>query len=289
MGPAKTAIVIVALAATPGHADPCTGVAPRGRFATCFDLGNRLSVTAGSNGFGLAVALRHDITFDDDRDVVWKMEHVALDGTHAGFENRFAGTLYRGRFIRHARDGHIVLPLGTPKKIFVPFDIGTLVEVGAIDWRPGEPVATVGVIKTAPLIDFARSRDARALFAIGPVARWDIELDRPMAAIAGHVVAPFTEGLANVHLESATGLYAAEFRVEAGTAWHSSLGWKPEARAEATLERIVLAINDRPIAVFVGAHYDSARDEAVARIGARFVLFDRAEPRGSLDPLGGPR
>ena len=57
------------------------------------------------------------------------------------------------------------------------------------------------------------------------------------------------------------------------------------AHAEASLERIVLAINDRPVALFAGVNYDSVRDETIARIGARFVLFDRADPRVSLQPL----
>ena len=107
-----------------------------------------------------------------------------------------------------------------------------------------------------------------------------------MMAIADHIVAPFTEGMLDIHLESATGLYSFELRAEAGTAWRSNAGWKPEARAEASLERIVLAINDRPVALFAGFHYDSVRDEAIARVGARFVLFDRSDPRVSLDPLG---
>lgn len=285
MGTAKTAILIVAAVASRAYADPCTGDGPYGRFATCFDLGNRLSVTAGSDGAGGSVAIRHEITFEDDPDLEWKMEHVMVDGTYNVFANEITGTLYRGRYIRHARDGHIVLPLGTPKKIFLPFDIGALAEVGTIDWRPATPIATIGMIKTAPLVDFARARNYRSLFAFGPVARWDIDFDQQMQAIADQVVAPFTEGLANIHLESATGLYVADLRVEAGEAWRTNTGWKPEARAEASLERIMLAINDRPIALTVGVRYDSVRDETIARIGARFVIFDRPDPRVSLDPL----
>ena len=58
-------------------------------------------------------------------------------------------------------------------------------------------------------------------------------------------------------------------------------GWEPEANAEATLERVMLAINDRPIALTLGARYESETGEAIAKIGARIVLFDRRDPRVS--------
>jgi len=286
VGAAKVALLTVALVARSAHGESCTGISKRGdRFATCFDLGNRLSVTAGSGGFGLALAVRHEITFDDDPDLEWKMEHVMVEGEHAALDTGFTATVYRGRFMRHARDGHIVIPLGTPKKVFLPFDIGAIAEVGRVEWQPLAPNITLGVVRTAPLIDFARDLRYRKLFAIGPVAHWDMEVDRDFKGVSQHIVAPFTEGMANVHLESATGLYAAELRLEAGTAWRSDLGWKPEARASAELERIVLAVNDRPIALTFGVRYDSVRAETIAGVGVRFVLIHRTDPRVSLHPL----
>jgi hypothetical protein len=286
-----TTLQVVAVAASllvarSAHADPCTGVTESGgRFATCFDLGNRLSVTAGSDGVGAAFGIRHEILFEDDPDLEWKMEHVIAHGARLGFDRSFGGTIYQGRYIRHARDGHIVIPLGTPKKVFLPFDIGALAEVGNVQWQPMDPTISVGVVRVAPLVDFARARNYRSLFAIGPVAHWDMNVDHDFQAVTKHVIAPFTEGMLNIHLESATGMYTAELRVEAGTAWEGTAGWKREARAEATLERIVLAINDRPISLTASLRYDSARDETIAGIGARFVIFDRHDPRVSLDPL----
>ena len=290
MGTAEAALVAAALAAAiaphAAHAD-CTGVTRAGdQFALCFDPGNRASITAGSDGLGGAIALRHIVHFDDEPDLVWKMEHVLGEGTHATWKDRFSGVVYRGRYVRHARDGHIVLPLGTPKKIFLPFDIGALAEVGAIRWRADDEAASIGVIKTAALIDLARSRNFRRRLAIGPVARWEIEARRHPIAVARHIVAPFSSGIVNLHAESHTGRLIGDLRVEAGTAWTSDAGWRPEAIAEATVERIVLAVNDRPIALVLGARYESATDEAIARIGARVVLFDRRDPRVSLDPPG---
>lgn len=85
--------------------------------------------------------------------------------------------------------------------------------------------------------------------------------------------------MANLRYESTTGRFVANLRVEAGGTWRSRDGWEPDARAEATVERVVMAINDRPIALTLGARYASDNDEAVARIGARIVLFDRRDPR----------
>lgn len=287
MGAAKVALVGVALAALTGRAraEECTGLSRLGqRFATCFDLGNRLSVTAGSEGFGLGIALRHEITFEDDRDLEWKMEHKLVDGGYSLLDNRFTGTFYRGRYLRHSRDGHIVIPIGTPKKVFLPFDIGALFEVGKLDIKAMEPAFQIGVVRVAPVVDFARSLTYRRVFAIGPSMHWDMDVDRSFKAVTEQTVAPFTEGLVTMRLESSDGLYSFEGRAEAGTAWHSDRGWHPEARAEATLERIVIAIRDKPVAITAGVQYDSVRAETLARIGARFVVFDRADPRVSLHP-----
>ena len=172
-----------------------------------------------------------------------------------------------------------MLPLGTPKKLFLPFDIGGLVEAGRLTRRP-DGAYELGIVKTAALVDLWRSRDFRRRFAIGPVARWEVGLVRDTALVLRHhVVSPFSTGIANLHAESKDGLTAADVTVEAGTAWTTDAGWRPDARAEASLERIVLAVNDRPIALMIGARYATATDAAIASVGARVVLFQAADPR----------
>lgn len=287
----KLALAILALAtlaASDAHAESCTGITGNGgRFATCFDLGNRLSVTGGSDGFGGSLALRHIVTFDDEPDLVWKLEHQMLDVNYGTFVDRFVGTVYRGRFLRHARDGHIVLPLGsTPKKIFLPFDIGGFAEAGRLEWVPGSTAYRIGVVKTAALFDLARTRGFRRRISFGPAARWDVDADRDEMKLTEHTVSPFTTLLVNLHAETANGRSAIDFAFEAGSVWKSKGGgWGPDARAEANLERIVLAVNDHPISLVVGAKYDSQTDEVLAKVGARVVLFDRKDPRVQLSPL----
>ncbi len=283
MGTTAPALVVLLVAhAASAHAENCTGVSSAGKFALCFDPGNRISITAGSDGFGGAVAVRHIIHFDDEPDLVWKLDHTLLDATHAGFSDRFRGSVYRGYFMRHARDGHIVLPLGTPKKVFLPFDVGGFAEAGTVVWRD-QPTTRIGVINMAGFLDFSRTRTFRRRFAIGPSARWDVDVMQDPRSISEHFVAPFSTAMANIHLESSNGRLVGDLRAEAGLVWSSLSGWEPSARAEAMVERIVLAIDDRPISLVLGARYESDTGEAIARVGARIVLFDRHDPRVSLD------
>jgi hypothetical protein len=276
------AITLVLALADLAYADPCTGESAAGRFATCFDPGNRLSITAGSDGFGGSIALRQVIRFDDEPDLVWKLEHTVLDATHAAFSNEFSGVLYRGSYMRHARDGHIVLPLGEPKKVFLHSDIGGFAEVGSIEWRD-TPTMRIGVIKIGGLTDFARRRDFSRRLAFGPVARWDIDVMHDhLRSVAAQIVAPMTTGVADLRFESANGRLLGDLRVEAGAVWRSDQGWVPDARAEASVERIMLAVNDRPISIVVGARYTSETNEALAHVCARVVLLSRRDPRVSL-------
>ena len=291
--PQAVVAVAILLFAAPSRADSCTGVTESGaRFATCFDPGNRLSLTAAATDgssidIGFGISLRHEITFDDDPDLEWKMTHVMIDGSHDTLSSGFDAVVYSGLYLRHSRDGHIVLPFGVPKKVYLPFDVGALAEVGRFDWRAGDPTATVSVVRVAPLFDFARTQSHRAVIAIGPAAHWDIAWDPEMRAVTEHRVAPFTEGLLDAHFESHDGLTVADTRVEAGTAWRNDVGWRPELRAEASLERTVIAIDDRPVALTLGVQYDSVRAEAVAAVGARIVLAGKTDPRVNLAPLAG--
>ena len=282
MGAASAALVGAALLASAGNAraDSCVGTSSEGHpFPACFDPGNRLTVSAATDGFGVDLALRHTITFEDEPDLAWKLEHDLLDVQYDSFTDRFAGILYRGRFIRHSRDGHVVIPFGDPpRKLPGRFDIGALFEVGDLRWH-GNGDATLEVVKTAALVDLAHTRDFKRRLAFGPVASWNVEMMRSPIAVVDHRVAPFSSVLAELHLESDNGLTLFDAHGEVGTAWHTGGGWRTQWLAEASLERVVIAINDRPVALFASARYDSSVSDAIAAVGVRFVLVDRADPR----------
>src|SRR4029077_3811582 len=132
----------------------------------------------------------------------WKMSHDLLDASYGPFREHVYGTVYRGVFLRHSRDGHILLPLGVPKKVFLPFDIGAMFEIGRLEMRPDAPTR-LGIFETAALIDLSRSRDFRRRIAVGPAASWSVELDR--MKVSDHAVAPFSSLLAELHVESSEG------------------------------------------------------------------------------------
>ena len=272
------------------RADDCTGeTRGGGRFATCFDPGNRVVATAGTSGLGGEIAVRHVLTFDDEPDLTWKLEHRVLAGRAGGFEGGWSAALYGGRYLRHARDGHIVLPFSVGRKIFLPFDIGAEAEVGRIDGRFGDDSFEIGVMRSAALIDLSRSQGFRRRLAVGAMVEWSVDVELEPWSVTRHVVAPFSLGVVDARAESSNGRSIAAARVVAGRAWSTSDGWRGELAAELSLERVVLAVNDRPVSVVLGARYRSRDDELRGLIGVQVALFQRADRRVNLRPLRASR
>lgn len=293
MGAAKAALGALALLLLAGggataRAEPsCTGVTESGgRFAACFDPGNRLLLRVSTDGFGAVLQLRHIIHFDDEPDLVWKMEHTLLETSYLGIWQRYGARVYGGRYLRHARDGHIIMPFSTARKLFFPFDVGAEADVGTLSQQVGDETASLGIVRTAALIDIWRSETFSRHLAFGPVARWDVDLtNQTMIDVVEHHVAPFSTAVADAYAESASGLTLAALRVEGGTVWASETGWAPQVNATARLERVVIALNDRPLSLFGGVRYDSERDEVRGEVGLGFALFQRRDQRVNLAPL----
>ena len=285
---ALAALALIALAPAPARADECTGTtASGGRFATCFDPGNRLVLRLSSEGAGLGVQLRHVMHFEDEPDLVWKMEHSIADGSYGGLLQGYRARLYGGRYLRHARDGHIILPFRTDRKLFLPFDVGAEAEVATLSQRAGAPLARLDVVRTAALVDFGRSPDFGHTLTLGLVARWDVDLDlspegESQIDAVTHHVAPFSAAMTEARYESDGGLTTAALRLEGGGAWNSDTGWGTVFSAGARLERVLLAFNDRPLSVHLAGSYDAVRDEWLGEAGLSFALFQRRDPRVDL-------
>lgn len=295
MGAAKitglTVAVALVAAAAPARADDtrCTGkTSADGRFATCFDPGNRLLLAATTEGYGGGILLRHVMLFDDEPDLIWKLEHELLVGQVGGFSHRYEAVLYFGRYLRHARDGHIVLPFAVAKKVFLPFDVGAEAEVGRVTGILGAPTFELGVVRTVALIDISRSDDFRRRLSIGSIVSWDMKILRDPTAIQDHRVIPFTTGLLNAHFETSDGLTIGDARVEAGKAWSTDEGWYSNLTAAVTLERVLIAVNDRPVSLFLAGRYENRADELYGEVGVRFALFQRPDRRVNLRPLKRP-
>jgi hypothetical protein len=284
---AGLACALLLAAPPPARAEtPCTGItASGGRFATCFDPGNRLFVSAGIDGYGGGIALRHVLRFDDEPDLIWKLEHQILEAHFDRHVDRYHAVVYTGRYLRHARDGHIVLPFSIGKKIFLPFDIGADAEVGRFSGRIAAPHIDLGVVRTAALIDLSRSESFRRRLCFGAVVRWDARVQREPLEVAEHVVAPLTLGVVEAHAESQSGLTVADVRFEGGKSWSIDHGWRTDLSARLSLERILVAINDRPISLILGGHYRGLDEELYGEVAVRFALVQRMDRRVVLRPL----
>ena len=253
--------------------DPCLAEKdPGDTFKTCFDTGNRLFLSAGAVGYGAGFQIRHRMLFDDEPDLTWKLEHNVLL-SQVSYTDELRATIYSGRYLRHARDGHIVLPFGLPRKVFVPFDVGARVEVGDVSMDLLDRMSLdVGVVNAAALFDIARGDDFGTRLAIGVGSRWDVALTRDPLTVTEHVVAPLSMGVVDAHWESATGISSLTFRGEAGGEWSNNEGWRTAGRAEVSAERVLVAVNDRPLWLYGRAGAERG-DGFNADVGFRFSAW----------------
>lgn len=282
MGAAARALSVagaigLALVTRSAHADgPCRVPDPRGgTYAVCFDPANRLRLDLGARGVGLGVDLRTRVETDDLRihhRVEQSLGVVRVDAKSVG------GAVYALRWTRHSAEGSLVLPTSPPRQISLPFDLGlelsTLRFEGARDGR----ALRVGVARLAPLADFARSSDGRLRLALGPVARWDATVNVPGREAGRHDVAPFTLVGLSLQAESKDGLTLARLVAEGGWERSGEAGFRRAGRAELLVERVVLAVNDHPVSIFVGAAHDPGFRGDVVDAGLRLALVTRRIP-----------
>ena len=278
MGTAKAALALcllmVTVTASTAGADACVATTSTGSpFATCFDVGNRLFLEGGSDGVGFGIRLRQTISFEEEPDLNWKLSHRLLDLSLGGLHQRYKGVLYSGRYLRHSRDGHIVLPWGTPRKIFLPFDIGGETEVGRVMQQEPGANLRIGVVRVAGLIDVSRTASFRRRLAFGVLATWDVDLDAKETRVAENRVAPLSMLTGSGYLESRDGLSSLDLDVDGGRVWSSESGWGWQGQAHIALERIVLAFNDRPLSLVAAAEAHSMDSELKATLGLRFGVL----------------
>jgi hypothetical protein len=205
--------------------------------------------------------------------VTWRFEHALADLAVGPDGWRFAA--YRGRYLRHSRSGHLMLPGN--RRVALHSDVGLEVGALAADGRAGDPTFRLNAVRAAILADLWRSPDFTRRFSLGLVARWDLMIDAhdlTSPAIAEQMVAPLTMGVAALHLESQDGLTLLDLTCEGGELWSNLSGLRPSLAAEGAVERVVLAVNDRPFSLYLAAGWDDQRG-ARAVLGVRLGLVGR--------------
>jgi hypothetical protein len=265
---AAAALLALALGAVapalPSGGDPCTVTDARGRtFRTCFDRGNALEVSAGGAWGtheptrGGATDLRLGFRWRGDLrtpagDLEWLRDMSFLDARlllTAGGSNPRAGTalVWRGLFVHHRASPFLLVP-GPNLRLPFPFDVGLLVEAGAVAWdasRPGEVL--LAPLRAAFLLDLGGHGVLRRL-AFGPEVAWTARVSEDEKA--AHGLAPFTSGVIDGRAESADGLSAARLTVRGGSSLLVSGGSEGFLEARVAVERVVVAVNDVPVALY---------------------------------------
>ncbi|MFT3916872.1 MAG: hypothetical protein QM704_23150 [Anaeromyxobacteraceae bacterium] len=268
------AALLVASAAAAADA-PCRLTDARGRtFPVCFDPGSRLELAGGgAAGDGGAWALRAGLRWRNDARspagaLEWLRDQTFLAvGLSAGGSPRSpwaggprldaaSGVAWSGTFVRRRTSPFLLVPGPAPLRIPFPFDVGLRAEAGAAAWEAARPDRLrVLPLRAALLLDVGSLLGLRRA-AFGPEAAWEADLERGRHPSSRAV--PFTGGVASLRAESRDGLLAAEVDARAGSALPIDARGKAGAylRASASAEWTVLAVNERPLALFVEGSVD---------------------------------
>jgi hypothetical protein len=265
--------------------DECSGVDEMGRrFPTCFDPGNALLLGTGLRvrdgrvepTLQAGILLRTERT-SRSKGLLWFNTHRILvtEGTPSTARRGITATLYEGTFRRHLEEGFILIPTGKPIRIPFPFDITLAVRAGHLERRVWEgPGLTVETGRAALLLDPIRSVTGRLWLGLGPVASHSLrrmpdgELDQELS--------PFTSALVDTGYETETGWWTVRGSALAG--WITSFEGERRfrVRADASFERLVIALNDQPLWIQLYGTY-TYKDAGLARqtewtAGARLLL-----------------
>lgn len=208
--------------------------------------------------------------------VVWQIDHRFVSGWIHPLRRAarpsplpaLDAAVYAVTVLRHDELPSIVLPSSPPVSIAFPFDVGFESELGRVTLPERLPVAIadgarlpvvrVGVMHAAMLLDPWRSGVVGRSFEIGVGARYDVDtygapsLRTPRVL---HRVAPMTAASLRFRTQSEDGLWLVDCRGEVVPHWTSESIWKVAAGGSARLERIVLALNDEPIAAVLEGGY----------------------------------
>jgi hypothetical protein len=260
------ALLALALAAQAG--DPCVATDARGRtYALCFDPGNRLELGAaatsgnrepfagGALDLGAAVRWRRDVRTRSGS-LEWLGDQTFVEAralfTSGDLELRAAeGVLWRGTFVRHRGSPFVLVPGPRPLRLPFPFDVGLRAEVGGAAWDGDRPRdVRLAPIRSALLLDVAGHGVVRRL-AFGPEVSWGVRVREGEETV--HEIVPFTAGVIDLRAESRDGLLVLALTARGGSVLSVPGGADGFLEGRVTLERVVLAVNDRPVALYASA------------------------------------
>jgi hypothetical protein len=267
------------------QADDCGGIDEEGeRFPTCFDPGNALLLGTGLRlldgraepTLQAGILLRTERT-SRSKGLLWFNTHRILVTEAAPGPTRrgLTTTLYEGTFRRHLEEGFILIPTGKPIRIPFPFDITLAARAGHLERRVWEgPGLTLETGRAALLLDPIRSVTGRLWLGLGPLASHSLR--RMPDGELVQELSPFTSALLDTGYETENGWWTVRGSALAG--WITSFEGERRfrVRADASLERLMIALNDQPLWIQLYGTY-AYKDAGLAKqtewtVGARLLL-----------------
>ncbi|MFL5354452.1 hypothetical protein [Archangium sp.] len=260
------------LSNAPAQEESCTGwTETRDAFATCFDPGKGLLVGAGAlmRDGEVSPELRTGILvrtarISRSKGSPWINAHRLLVTEARGGTARrgLTSTLYEGNLRRHLEEGFILVPTARPVRIPFPFDLSMALRLGHYERRVWEgPGWTLETGRAALLLDPVRSPTARMWLGVGPAASHTVRYSREGTE---HELSPFTSLLLDAGYETEDGAWVARATALAGWTVELDGTTRFRTREEASLERLLLAVNDHPVWLRLSGEHVHA-DAGIAR------------------------
>lgn len=249
-------LVLLALATV-----SCSDVDADGHaFATCFDpwrgveLGGAFTVDgAGAGGaFNAGFRLRGQRESNSKADSTWLSLHQlgATSLRPVGGAVALDVTAYEGVLRRHVREGVLLLPFNPPVKLPFPFDIAVHAQAVRYERRWAEGTDwSFEPLRVSLLFDPLRASTSRFNLGFGVTAAYRL---RQVSDVVLHEVTPLTAGTVVFSFESEEGRWFARGVVSCGGSFIAPTPtFTFRARGEVELSRVVFAVADQPLAVFV--------------------------------------
>lgn len=284
--PLPMLVVAAALATGSAAGADATVTDARGRrFRVEFDPASQLRMgvvggvaaagrqAAAATALETGASLRTVTRYGKHRDMVrWQLDHRIAWGhvmpwtEAAGGLRPMDASAYAGTWLRHAEASYLMLPTDPPRNLYFPLDIGVDMEFGRVQVAPSigskEPapqVLRLGAARASVLLDPLRSNRTGNSLEFGLGSRYDIDLaGRPGvdSAVVVHRVSPFTATSLRWRWQDAKGLTATDLSGTWHPHWASEGRWVVRAaECKGRLQRVLVAVNDQPLAVVLDASY----------------------------------
>jgi hypothetical protein len=251
------------------------------RFRVRFDPASevRLGLMAGTAGgsedfaavaeLDLGILYRAFAEFGDkpeDR-ISWQLDHRFLTGRIRPWSDGLDDLpeldliAYTGSFLRHSAAPYMVLPTDPPQRFYFPFDVGVECSVGRVripSQAESPRILRLGLARASVLLDPWRSGKPGNSLEIGLGVSYDLDLvgqnslENPAVI---HRLAPFTALSVRFRLQDPDGLTTLDLRGDLTPHWASSGSWGIGAETTAHFERVLVAVNDEPVALVLEAGY----------------------------------